>query len=368
MRHRDWVERVGNTLPLLVAFLVIGALGCVQEDPTPAGGPDGGMGPATPQSVRAQLMRNNITPIPLEALNPLNPLTPAKIDLGRQLYYETRLSKNQMIACNTCHALDRYGIDVRGGPFSLGHANQLGGRNAPTVYHAAFHLAQFWDGREPDVEAQAGGPILNPIEMAMDSEAAVIAVLRSIPGYDPLFRAALPGEPDPFTYDNLKKAIGAFERRLVTPAAIDLFMNGDDNALTPGQLDGAQLFVNMGCADCHDGPALGGGKYKKLCLMDPCQIADKGRSEITMNPMDDYHFKVPSLRNVTETGPYLHDGSLPTLQETVMFMARHQLGMPSAQIASIIDFLHALTGPIDMLYIAPPPPLPPGPTTPPPMP
>ncbi|MCO4744922.1 MAG: c-type cytochrome [Proteobacteria bacterium] len=280
--------------------------------------------------------------------------TTAQIDLGRQLYYDARLSKNHDISCNSCHQLDAFGQD--GEATSPGHKGQRGGRSSPTTYNAALHLSQFWDGREPDVEAQAKGPVLNPIEMAMADEATVVAVLKSIPGYQEAFKAAFPEAEDAVTYQNMADAIGAFERGLVTPSPFDAYLNGDEAALTDAQKAGLDAYVEAGCTTCHLGVAVGGSMYQKLGLAKPYETADKGRGDLTGNEADNYFFKVPSLRNITETGPYLHDGSIATLEETVKIMGEYQLGkeLDDAQVSSIVTFLGALKGTPDPSYIAKP--------------
>ncbi|MCP5058447.1 MAG: c-type cytochrome [bacterium] len=295
--------------------------------------------------------------LPKEAVNPANSVTEAKIELGRLLYFDERLSLADDISCNSCHPLDRFGAD--GEPTSPGHEGQRGGRNSPTVYNAALHATQFWDGREPDVEAQAKGPILNPIEMAMPSDAAVIAKLRGIAGYAPLFAAAFPGEADALTYDNLAKAIGAFERRLLTPGPFDAFLAGNDAALDEAQLRGLAAFFETGCTTCHSGPALGGAMFQKLGLVHPYETEDTGRMSVTGNAADKSFFKVPSLRNIAKTGPWFHDGSLTDLSEVVRLMAWHQLDreLDAATIADIVSFLDSLTGEVDAAYIAEPAPV-----------
>jgi len=305
----------------------------------------------TPLQAKAKALFGTL---PERAENPANPTTDAKVQLGRMLYYEPRLSKNQEISCNSCHQLDRFGVD--GEPTSPGHKGQRGDRNSPTSLNAALHIAQFWDGRAPDVEAQAKGPILNPVEMAMPSEAAVIAVLSSIPGYAPPFEAAFPGEPDPITYDNLALAVGVFERGLLTPAPLDRFIAGDANALSAEQQGGLERFIDTGCVTCHVGPALGGGMYQKLGLVEPYETEDPGRFQVTGNEADRGVFKVPSLRNITETGPYFHDGSIVALPDAVRLMARHQLGkeLDDESVNEIVVFLGALTGTVDASYVAPP--------------
>lgn len=286
-------------------------------------------------------------PLPGSAPNPDNPDSEAKVELGRALYFDTRLSKNQEISCNTCHRLDMSGVD--GEPTSPGHKGMRGDRNSPTVLNAALHIAQFWDGREPDVEAQAKGPVLNPVEMAMPDAAAVEAVLRSIPGYAPMFAAAFPGEEQPVTFDNMALAIGAFERHLITPAPFDAYMAGDDSALTAEQKKGLDTFVKVGCPTCHMGSTLGGTMYQKLGLVKPYPTEDVGRYAVTKKESDRFVFKVPSLRNVADTGPWFHDGSVGTLPGAVRLMARHQLGreLDDAQVAAIVAFLGSLSGEVD---------------------
>lgn len=293
-------------------------------------------------------------PLPENADSPDNPATDVKIDLGRMLYYDTRLSKDRSVSCNTCHDLASFGDD--GASVSTGIGKQKGGRSAPTVYNAALHIAQFWDGRAADVEEQAIGPVTNPIEMGMPDEAYVLHVLNSIPGYVELFEKAFPDEEQPLTYKNVGMAIGAFERRLLTPAPWDAFLNGDDDALTDEQKEGLNLFITKGCATCHQGAGVGGHMYQKLGLVKPWPTEDKGRAEVEGFEAMEGFFKVPSLRNITETGPYLHDGSIKTLDEMVKKMAEYQQGqiLSDEETAKIIAFLGALKGEVDEEYIAEP--------------
>lgn len=199
-------------------------------------------------------------PLPKVADSKENPVTEAKIDLGRKLFYDTRFSKNQLISCNSCHGLNNYGVD--GTPNSEGHKKQHGGRNAPTVYNAALHITQFWDGRAANVEEQAKGPVLNPIEMAMPDEAAVLAVINSIEEYKGLFAKAFPDDKAPVSYNNFGKAIGAFERGLLTPSRFDEFLNGKADALTDAEKVGLNKFVEAGCIACHNGVGIGGALYQ----------------------------------------------------------------------------------------------------------
>lgn len=288
-------------------------------------------------------------------------LTPEKLDLGRMLFFDKRLSKAGDVSCNSCHGLTTYGVDNK--RFSEGDKKQLGGRNAPTVYHAAGHIAQFWDGRAADVEAQALGPITNPVEMAMKDGKAVVKVLKGIPGYVEAFKKAFPDDKDPVTFENVGKAIGAFERKLVTPSRFDKFVKGDTTALKPEEIAGFNTFVDTGCATCHSGPFVGGLMFQKLGVVkpwpaptDPGAKPDEGRGAITKNDAEKGSFKVPSLRNITKTGPYFHDGSVGELNEAVKLMAAHQLGrdLTPEQTKSILAFLDTLTGDLPGEYIAEP--------------
>ena len=284
-----------------------------------------------------------------------NPVTDAKIELGRRLYYETKLSAGSDLSCNSCHALDRYGADT--GAVSVGHLGKKGGRNSPTVYNAAGHIAQFWDGRAPDVEAQALGPILNPVEMAMPAAPAVMGRLRADAEYRRLFATAFPGERDPMTYANLGRAIGAFERKLVTPSRWDRFLRGEDSALSNAEKTGFNTFVTTGCAGCHRGAYVGGGMYMKAGLVRSWpDTNDVGRMAVTHEASDRMLFKVPSLRNIEHTGPYFHTGTVRSLDTAVVWMARYQLGkdLQPEQVAQIVTWLRTLSGPLPTENIARP--------------
>jgi cytochrome c peroxidase len=296
-------------------------------------------------------------PLPEVMVSEANPITDAKVELGRRLFFETRLSAGNTLSCNSCHALSAFGADT--GSVSVGHRGKLGGRNSPTVYNAAGHLTQFWDGRAPDVEAQALGPILNPVEMAMPAAPAVLGRLRAIPAYRRLFAAAFPGEREPMTYENVGRAIGAFERKLVTPSRWDHFLHGVDSALTPAEQEGFNTFTATGCQTCHTGVFVGGSMYQKAGLVRPWpDTADVGREAVTHRPSDRMVFKVPSLRNVARTAPYFHDGGTRSLDTAVVWMARHQLGkdLTAQQVSRIVAWLGSLTGRIPSAYVAAPPP------------
>lgn len=313
-----------------------------------------------------QVAKKYFSPLPAKMETADNPMTEAKVALGRALYYDTRLSKNHDVSCNTCHLLNNFGVD--GKPVSTGHRGQTGDRNSPTVFNAALQLAQFWDGREPTVEAQALGPLINPVEMAQADHNSVIKTVASIPGYVDQFKAAFPDDKDPVNAENLGKAIGAFERGLTTPAAFDRFLQGDDNALSDDALRGLQLFVDAQCVTCHTGPGVGGTMYQKVGVIKPVPgIEDEGRIKITQNPKDKFFFKVPILRNVTKTAPYRHDGKIKTLDEMLDFMATYQIakGKLSAEEKKYLTaFLQGLEGEVDPAYIAEPELPPSGPNTP----
>ncbi len=288
-----------------------------------------------------------------------------KIALGRMLYFETRLSKNHDVSCNTCHSLTAYGVD--GTKVSTGHKKQQGSRNAPTVYNAAGHFVQFWDGRAKDVEEQAQGPVLNPVEMAMPTPAKAEATLRSIPGYAELFKKAFPGDANPVTLANAAAAIGAFERKLVTPSRWDKFLAGEADALTVDEQVGLGKFLDVGCNACHSGTLVGGGMFQKLGLAKAWPTADDGgRFAVTKQEADRMMFKVPSLRNIEKTAPYFHDGGTASLEDAVRLMARHQLGkeVSDGDVKSIVTFLKSLTGTIPQDYIKAPELPPSGPKTP----
>jgi cytochrome c peroxidase len=286
---------------------------------------------------------------------PRSAVDQAKVDLGRALYYDKRLSKDDTISCNSCHNLEAYGVDSQ--QFSPGVGGTLGGRNSPTSYNAYAHIAQFWDGRASTVEEQAKGPILNPVEMAMPSSDAVIAKLKGIEGYTEMFEKAFPESKDPVNYNHVGLAIGAFERNLTTPSRFDQFLNGSTSALTDLELKGSKVFVTKGCVTCHSGTLLGGQTYQKLGLVEAWPNSkDVGRFEVTGNEADKMMFKVPSLRNVEKTGPYFHDGSSDSLEDAVKKMAKHQLGqeLSCEELDSLIAFLKSLTGTIPADYIAEP--------------
>lgn len=295
-------------------------------------------------------------PLPAVMSSPGVELTPARIALGRRLYHETVLSNGHDVSCASCHPLNGYGADGRRVSFGdLGHA---GARNSPTVYNAAGQVAQFWDGRSPTVEDQAKGPILNSVEMAMPDSTAVLAHLRGSAEYVRAFTAAFPAERVPISYDNVGRAIGAFERGLVTPSRWDRYLEGDSSALSAEEVRGFTTFARVGCAGCHAGSYVGGQSFQKLGLVKPWPaLRDSGRIRVTGKASDLYVFKVASLRNVAKTGPYFHDGSVASLDSAILLMGRHQLGreLTTKQVAAIRAWLETLTGDLPEAYIAQPP-------------
>jgi cytochrome c peroxidase len=298
--------------------------------------------PPPPKMSYAKLVSFFRPPAAVKAAIPED--TAVQIALGRMLFFENRLSKNHDISCNSCHDLATFGVD--GKPTSEGHKGQKGTRNAPTVFHAAGHIAQFWDGRAATLEEQASGPMMNPVEMAMPGEKYVLAMLNSIPQYVKGFKQSFPGEKKPVSVTNAARAIAAFERKLITTSRFDKFLAGDESALTGQERRGLELFAAAGCTTCHNGPSVGGTSFQKLGLIEEYPTGDKGRFEVTKNEEDLHKFRVPALRNVEKTGPWFHDGSVKELPTAVRLMARHQLGMSfsDAEVDDIVAFLESLTG------------------------
>jgi cytochrome c peroxidase len=299
-------------------------------------------GPVNPQ------ITDSVTQAELAAFSPLPKdffkdgiaPSPELIALGEKLFNEKMLSADTEISCASCHTLETGGVD--GKPFSDGHRGSKTGRNSPTVFNAAGHTAQFWDGRAPDVESQALGPILAAGEMGMPNEDAIVDVLSSMPEYTSAFKAAFPTEKTPVTFKNVGIAIGAYERTLVTPSRWDKFLSGDQSALTDSEKQGFKEFVSTGCVACHSGQLIGGQAFMKLGVVNPWKNQnDLGRYGVTKQESDKMVFKVPSLRNSALTAPYFHDASAKTLPEAVKMMAHHQLGkeLTDQQAESISTWL-----------------------------
>ncbi len=317
---------------LAAVSLLVLATGCSKSPvPTTAATSDAAEPPTTasndPLLLRA---REVFKPIPLKAPDlPGNPATAEKLALGSMLYFDPRLSATHSISCASCHNLGLGGAD--NSPTSAGFHGTRGGRNSPTVLNAAYNFTQFWDGRAKDLEEQAGGPMVNPVEMASPKQ-HVAEQLAALPAYRDDFARAFPGEPSPVTLANAQKAIAVFEATLITPnAPFDRFLRGDAAALDANQKAGLTLFIDKGCSSCHAGVNMGGTMYAKFGAVAAPDVRyrpadDKGRSGVTGKADDDYFFKVPSLRNIALTAPYFHTGSEQDLAKVVDVMARAQLG------------------------------------------
>ena len=275
-------------------------------------------------------------------------ITRELVKLGKALYFEPRLSSSGFISCNSCHNVGMGGVDFQ--QTAVGHGWQKGPRNSPTVLNAVFNLAQFWDGRAPDLKEQAKGPIQASVEMNNTPEMAV-RTLKSMPEYVEMFAKAYPGEKDPVTFDKMAEAIEVFEATLLTPdSAFDKYLKGDGKALGPREKDGLSKFISKGCAACHGGINMGGtGYYKfgvKEHVADGLMTGDKGRFKVTASQQDEYTFKSPSLRNIALTPPYFHSGKVWSMEEAVSIMSSAQLGISLTEedVRDIAAFLHTTTG------------------------
>lgn len=280
-----------------------------------------------------------------------NELTDAKVQLGKMLFFEPRLSSSHLISCNTCHNVGMGGHDYL--PTSIGHGWQKGPRNSPTVFNAVFNAAQFWDGRAADLAEQAKGPVQAGVEMSSTPE-RVVATLKSMPEYVDRFEAAFPADDNPVTFDNMATAIEAFEATLITPdAPFDQFLRGNDDALNDQEKEGLALFMDKGCTACHSGVNFGGQGYFPFGLVtrpggEILPEGDKGRFAVTETASDEYVFRAAPLRNIELTAPYFHSGAVWSLEEAVAVMGTAQLGteLNDNQVDSIVAFLKTLTGKI----------------------
>ncbi len=293
---------------------------------------------------------------PISPIPPAKVADPAKVELGKKLFFDPRLSRSGFISCNSCHNLSTGGSDNLAA--SVGDRWQKGGINSPTVLNSSMNVAQFWDGRAKDLREQAGGPIANPAEMASNHGLAV-TVLQSIPGYTAEFRKVY--KSDEISIEKITDAIAAFEETLVTPnARFDKWLKGNKKALTKTELAGYTLFKESGCIACHNGPAVGGNSFQKMGLVEPYKTDNpaEGVAALTGKDADRFKFKVPTLRNVELTYPYFHDGAYWKLEEAVDVMARLQLGrkLGNEEVGKITAFLKTLTGeqPSFTLPILPP--------------
>jgi len=271
--------------------------------------------------------------------------TPEMIALGYKLYFERGISLTKSQSCNDCHFVERQRPGVDGLPTSPGAKGMAGTRNSPTVLNAGFQKVQFWDGRATDLVEQAKGPLLNPIEMAMATEQDVVNQLKNRQDLAAAFKLAFPDQPEPVTFDNVARAIAAFERTLVTPSRFDRYLQGQTGALALAEKRGLNTFMDMHCIECHSSIPVGGRLLRKLGVYHPYENqSDLGRFEVTHEEQDKFVFKVGMLRNVTLTAPYFHDGRVPTLSEAIRLMAWMQLDMEisPAEIDEIVCFLRSL--------------------------
>lgn len=305
--------------------------------------------PAVTSDLRQQALEA-FKPLPAIATSPDNPITTEKVALGRVLYFETRVSADGTVSCARCHQPTLYGTDGLAKP--IGVHDRENPRNAPTVLNAALQFVEHWRGDRTSVEDQATQALLGPPSFGNASYSEAMAHLKAIPEYPRLFARAFPGEADPVTAENWGKAIGAYERTLLTPSPFDAYLGGAEAALSSEAKAGVATFMKVGCTDCHYGVGVGGREFEKFGVAEEYWKAtksaaiDKGRFDVTKKSGDLYVFKVPSLRNAAMTPPYFHDGSVATLPEAVQVMARVQLGktLTDAQVTQIVAFLDSLTG------------------------
>lgn len=271
--------------------------------------------------------------------NTKNPTTSAKVELGKMLYFDPRLSKSGLISCNTCHNLAIGGTD--GMAAAIGHkwTSNPHGLSSPTVYNAVFYSQQFWDGRSPHLEDQAQGPIQAGPEMAAPKD-FVTGVVNSMPGYVTMFQKAY-GKDVKITFEKVADTIAVFERTLVTPSRYDDFLNGNKKALTKAEQKGLKTFISKGCATCHNDIALG-GTMQAFGVVAPYKHMSVGDFKGDANGM----VRVPTLRNVTQTAPYFHNGQIATLSEAIKEMGRIQLGvdLSDTETTEIETFLKSLEG------------------------
>ena len=339
-----WLGLGGCALAIMVVLLTISEVGA-----------------ASPDDVALLKQAQGLfKPLPDNMATAQFPITPERVSLGRRLFFDPRMSLDGTVSCSRCHQPALYATDAL--PKPIGVKDRLNPRNAPTVLNAALQIAAHWRGDRVNVEDQAKQALVGPPSFGQPNYDAAMARIKAIPGYTELFQKAFPGEPNPVTPDNWGKAIGAYERTLVTPAPFDACLKGDVNALSPSARTGLKKFIDTGCAACHNGVDVGGGMYQKFGLKEEywketgSRTIDKGRFDVTKKPDDTYVFKVPSLRNVAMTPPYFHDGSVATLPQAVRVMAKVQLGkdLSGQEVDQIVAFLRSLTGKLPKDYETPP--------------
>lgn len=289
-------------------------------------------------------------PLPQDMATEEFPINATRVALGRKLFFDPRLSLDGTVSCATCHRPALYGTDALAK--SVGAEHRLNARNAPTVLNAALQFKDHWIGDRANVEEQAMKSLIGHASFGNPDFAAVVRKIKALPGYEAEFKQAFPNEPEPVKPDNWGKAIGAYERTLVTPSPFDAFLKGDAKALSPQAQNGLKAFIEIGCASCHNGAGIGGSSFQKFGVFEDywtqtgSQPIDEGRFTATKEPSDKYVFKVPGLRNVAMTPPYFHDGSIATLPQAVRVMGKVQLGreLTDQEVHDLVDFLNSLTG------------------------
>jgi len=305
-------------------------------------------------------------PLPADAGTAEYPVTPERVALGRALFFEPRVSTDGVISCAKCHLPGLYGTDAL--PRSVGNSGKIIPRNAPTVFNTALQFVQHYGGNRQNVEEQAVKATISPLAYGNADYAAFEAKLRAITAYRPLFEKAFPGEAEPMTIENWGKAIGAYERVLLTPAPFDRFLQGDTSVLSQQAKQGLDKFIAVGCVGCHSGVTVGGQMYQKFGVTQDYWIAtgskeielfkgrDKGRFQDTKNDADAFIFKVQQLRNVAVTPPYFHDGSVADLHDAVRIMGKLQLGrdLGTDEVNDIFAFLESLTGEVPQQFASVP--------------
>jgi len=278
-----------------------------------------------------------ITPIPQNITYNIK-----KAKLGKSLFFDTRLSKNNDISCASCHNLSEGGDDNR--KFSIGHKKQLGNINSPTVFNSRFNFTQFWDGRAKNLKEQANFPITNPVEMA-NTFSNIITILKQD---NILVKEFYKIYENGITKDSITDAIAEFEKALITPNSdFDKYLRGNNNAISKNQLEGFRLFKSYGCISCHNGVNIGGNLFQKAGVyVGNIDKNNLGRYNITKDEFYKYYFKVPSLRNISKTAPYFHTGNVKNLKAAIGIMFKYQLGInpPKQDINRIYEFLNSLDG------------------------
>jgi len=289
-------------------------------------------------SLGITLYAEALKPLPLEIR-----VNNQKAALGKMLFSDPILSKDNTVSCVTCHDLYNGGDD--GLQFSFGIKGRRGVINAPTVYNSVFNFRQFWDGRAKDLKEQAFGPITNPVEMDQNPD-ALVQKIKQHPLYRKKFTQLY---PDGVTVNNIADALANYEKTLITPnSPFDRYLRGEKDAISQKAKEGYRLFKFKGCIVCHNGVNIGGNLYNKFGIYEDANSSSLGRYNVTKRESDKYVFKVPSLRNVALTAPYMHDGRFKTLHDAIVFMSQYQLGryMEEDEIDAIEAFLKTLTGEI----------------------